>query len=550
MSGRKILIVNLTRFGDLLQTGPTIAGLRAQEPDCHITVVVEKNFAEVCEGLPGIDRIWPIDLDALGRLLLQPAMNDLRAAYGTVEGWVKALRAERFDLALNYSSSRMSAVLLQLIGVSDTRGWTATADGFRVIAHQWARLFSAACLNRQQAPFNLVDYYKRVAGVSDGPRALRFEVPPSAHSRAAATLRAGGWDGQRPLIGFQLGASRVVRRWPSKHFIAVGRALEAQLGATLVLCGGKGERGIAEELAAGLGSQVVDLCGRTSIAELGGVLAHCDVLLTSDTGPMHMAVAVGTPVVALFFGPALPVDTGPYAPDHVCLHAPVACAPCDHNITCLDSFCRDVLEPAAVVEAICARRAEDWAGLERAAARWAGIAWYRTAVDREGLADLVRLGDRPPTRRDGLRRAYRALWKHVLDGTAMPPAGIPLAEDAAAARELVAVATAAATIAAQVQALVGTDDIAQLEDVAGRLELTDRRLFQLGQVHEALAILVQTFRFEKESLEGADLAALAAATRGFHEDLAARARCFVALLDPVPRHRELTREEKVHASCS
>jgi hypothetical protein len=98
--------------------------------------------------------------------------------------------------------------------------------------------------------------------------------------------------------------------------------------------------------------------------------------------------------------------------------------------------------------------------------------------------------------------------------------------------------------------LVGTDDIAQLEDVAGRLELTDRRLFQLGQVHEALAILVQTFRFEKESLEGADLAALAAATRGFHEDLAARARCFVALLDPVPRHRELTREEKVHASCS
>src|SRR5207248_1941798 len=82
-----------------------------------------------------------------------------------------------------------------------------------------------------------------------------------------------------------------------------------------------------------------------SPAELGALLARADVLVTPDTGPMHMAVAVGTPVVALFFGPALPFDTGPYAADHVCLHAEVACAPCDHNVTCLEPFCRDTLAP-------------------------------------------------------------------------------------------------------------------------------------------------------------------------------------------------------------
>ena len=66
----KVCILNLTRFGDLLQTGPTILGLKEIHPDCEITVVVDRNFAPVCEGLPGVDRIWALHLDAVGRLLL------------------------------------------------------------------------------------------------------------------------------------------------------------------------------------------------------------------------------------------------------------------------------------------------------------------------------------------------------------------------------------------------------------------------------------------------------------------------------------------------
>ena len=158
---KKILIVNLTRFGDLLQTSPTIVGLRRQHPDAHITVMVERNFAAACAGIPGIDRVWELDLDDLGRRLLA-VPGGLRTAYGVVEETVAALRAERFDVAINYSSSRMSAVLLNLIGTPDTRGWTMTGDGYRLIAHRWSRLFSAACLCRRQAPFNLLTDYQPV----------------------------------------------------------------------------------------------------------------------------------------------------------------------------------------------------------------------------------------------------------------------------------------------------------------------------------------------------------------------------------------------------
>src|SRR5205823_5270346 len=81
----------------------------------------------------------------------------------------------------------------------------------------------------------------------------------------------------------------------------------------------------------------------------------------------------------------------------------VACAPCDHNVTCLEPFCRDTLAPAAVAEAVLARRAGDWQALAAAAARWPAIAWYRTGFDAEGLADVSLLGARPPGRAEGPR---------------------------------------------------------------------------------------------------------------------------------------------------
>ena len=547
---KRILIVNLTRFGDLLQTWPTIGGLKELHPDAELTVLVEHNFADVCRGLPGVDRVWEIDLDHLGRTMLGGTTAAFRDAYRYVDDLVARLRACRFDLALNYSSSRMSAVLLGLVGAPDTRGWTMSADGHRMIAHRWSRLFSASCLVRRQAPFNLVDYYKRVAGVTAGPRRLAFTVPPAASARAAELCEAAGLAPGVPLIAFQLGASRAARRWPAAHYVALTRELAARVGARVLLCGGAGEREVAAEIQAATGALAIDVCGRTSIAELGALLARADLLVTPDTGPMHLAVAVGTPVVAMFFGPALPFDTGPYAADHVCLHAEVACAPCDHNVTCLEPFCRDTLDPAAVAEAVVARLAGDWAALAAAADRHAELAWYRTTFDAEGLADVRRLGLRPPPRSEHLRAAYRALWKTVLEGTPPPGERRVLAREAEIVRALVPLAEEAAADAAAVEARAhgaGGWNLYGLEEAARTLEERDATLFRFGAMHEPATLLLQMFRFEKENVEGEDLAGLARATRGLHEELAARARLLAGLLDAPPARTE---ERSEHASCT
>jgi ADP-heptose:LPS heptosyltransferase len=552
---RKILIVNLTRFGDLLQTSPTIAGLKELHPAAEVVAVVERNFADVARGLPGIDRVWELDLDRLGKHLLGPTGADLREAYRSVEETVQRLRAERFDLALNYSSSRMSAVFLKLVDVPDTRGWTMTTDGYRKIAHPWSRLFSASCLVRQHAPFNLVDYYKRVAGVTRGPRKLFFTVPEPARAEAAAFLDAAGVDanGTTPLVALQLGASRPIRRWPAAHWIALARLLAERIGARVVLCGGAGDRDVAGELAAALGPLAVDACGKTSIATLGALLARCDVLVTPDTGPMHMAVAVGTPVVSLFFGPAIPFDTGPYAPDHLCLTAEVPCGPCDHNVTCLEPFCRDTLPPEAVAEATILRRAAEWRGLSAAADRWPAFAWYRTGFDAEGFADVTRLGSAPRSRREQVRRAYRALWKAVLDGTPPVLDGPALADQAAVVRGLVPLVVAGVRHAAAVEALAAgapEPDLVELEHAARRLEEHDLALYRYGAMHEPTTLLLQLFRFEKESLDGGDVGAIARRSRVLHEELETRARLLADLLDPSTAPARASDHGGQHASLS
>jgi hypothetical protein len=265
---------------------------------------------------------------------------------------------------------------------------------------------------------------------------------------------------------------------------------------------------------------------------------------------MHMAVAVGTPVVALFFGPALPFDTAPYAEGHLCLHAEVACAPCDHNVTCLEPFCRDVLAPPAVAEAVMARRAGDWSRLAALAAAWPQIGWYRTVFDADGFLDVERLG-RPRARGERLRAAYRALWKQVLaGGGAGGAARPPLRAEAACVRELAALAERAAARARAVEALAADGDLPALEAAARAVEELDAALFRFGAMHEPATLLVQVFRFEKENLEGDDVVALARATRAMHDELGRRARLLATLLDAEPRAPTAPHEEGEYARAS
>lgn len=544
MSVDRIVIVNLTRFGDLLQTSPTVAALRMRYPTAAVTVVAEKNFAAVCEGIPGIDHVYRMDLDRLGALLLEGEAA-LLESYRYVEEVLAELRRERFELALNFSSSRMSAVFMGLLGVPDTRGWTMTEDGMRVIRHPWARLFATMCLHRRVAMFNLVDYYRAMAGAEEPSGGLAYEVAPAAQVTADALLAESGRAGTRPLIALQLGASRVSRQWPSAAFIDLGRRLK-QSGGDILLIGGKSERLLARRVAAGIGGGVVDACGRTGIGELGGLLRRAAVLVSGDTGPMHMAAAVGTPVVALFFGPASPFDTGPYGMDNLVLDSGAPCAPCNHMVTCLNPFCRDEITPEIVETAVRCRLVGDWAGVERMARAAERVRVYRTGFDAHGWYVCEPLGDPPSRPEDELRRAYRAtLMAELLRVPVPSPRAGAVATEGFVAMAALAergVATAAQLGAEACSRGPAIDDI---ERLGRELEALDRVVAEHGLTHPETGILAQLFQFGKENLEGEDVPTLAGEMESLYRTLVFEAQLMAGLLGTsVERERE--HDEHLH----
>jgi ADP-heptose:LPS heptosyltransferase len=545
----RILIVNLTRFGDLLQTSPAIAALKRRYPEAAITLMAEKNFADVCDGIPGIDRVYRAELDRLGALILEGGAQ-LLEAYRYVERVIGELRAERFDLALNYSSSRMSAVFMGLLQIPDVRGWSMTADGLRVIRHPWARLFATMCLNRRYATFNLVDYYCAMTGTLPDTRRLTYTVAPEATARAAELLAESGIAGDARFVALQLGASRAIRQWPEASFVALGRAL-ATAGFRVVIIGGGGDRPLGDRVAAAIGEAAINTCGRTGVGELGAVLGRAAALVTGDTGPMHMAVAVGTPVVGLFFGPASPFDTGPYAADHVVVHTGAPCAPCDHNVTCLDPFCREELAPDAIAAVVVARVAGEWDALERVARDLAPARVYRTGFDAEGRFLATALGPPSTRREDALRAAYRASFLHVLEGVPLASPGTagstlaaadlaPFAALAELARDGLAQAGRLAKLARAKQPRID-----ELERLGRELEVLDGALKEHGGMHPDTNILSQMFTFGKENLEGDDVATLAVETMQLYRDLAREADCMTALLGGAPT-KEQRNDARLH----
>jgi heptosyltransferase-2 len=155
------------------------------------------------------------------------------------------------------------------------------------------------------------------------------------------------------MVALNPGASRPHNRWFPARLGQVADELAASYNAHVLVLGGPGDVADSQEIAAAAKSPVIVTAGKTSLKELAAILYRCDCLVTCDTGPMHMAAAVGTPTVSLF-GPSDPTRTGPYGDFHLVLShaAEFDCAPCFKRPKCQDRDCMAAITVSEVVEAV------------------------------------------------------------------------------------------------------------------------------------------------------------------------------------------------------
>lgn len=338
---RTILLIVVAGIGDFVMATQAIRAVSNGHPHAEIHLLTSSEGAILAQRHPGLDRVFVFPIRE---------MRGNWFSLGSVVRVLRQLRRTRYDIAANLypvCSSVGSARMAILFSLLKARIKVGHAFG-------WLRF----CLNRR-LPDRAFSGRHRVDAMTEVARAIggrsdegRLEISTSGGREQWNRLVAPFTEGRTgPLIGINPGGERANRRWPAANFTTVARDLAERVGARVLIFGGPGEESIAGEILKPLNGTAVNLAGRLSLDELPYFLSRCDLLVTNDSGPMHIAAALQVPVVAIF-GPEDPIVFRPYtSPERSrVLQQPVICRPC-RQVGCAHPICLESITPSDVLAA-------------------------------------------------------------------------------------------------------------------------------------------------------------------------------------------------------
>lgn len=304
MEINKILFFKAGAIGDFLQSLPALRALKKKFPSAHVDVVVSSGLEPLIQGTDIANSITTYDISAFRKSFREFIAFGLR------------LRKERYDLFVDMQSSTRSFILRRLSG----------AD--RVLVYRKQKKVKPG-ERRLHAAENFMEAI-RPLGITDGVDRIRLPLKPDEGAAVDRFLTERGINKDKPLIALNcsVGSARPARNWFPERFSILADRLISDLGAEVVFVGGREDRKLVEDVMARMKRKAVSVAGEFPIARTAALLARCKCLVSSDTGPLHLATAVQTPVVGLY-GSTDPRRTGPVGPGHTVLLKRLPCVPCE-----------------------------------------------------------------------------------------------------------------------------------------------------------------------------------------------------------------------------
>jgi len=308
---KKTLFIQLERLGDLIQTTPLLTEYRAANPDVEIHLLMLDENRTALAGFGGVDHYHYLPQKLVGKLNHQIDQNRDQA-HPRAQSLMNDLALPAFENLVNLTHGALGCWLADRLPARNKEGGLITPAGDWFWRGAWHAYLLAMPDFREHNRFNLVDLYRGAGpgGPVDSRRRpfinqadnLPFPVPEGR------------------LVALNPGASRAPRRWPADAFAKLTEQLIAQ-GFTPLLVGAPSDVATCGEVASQLDSTIINVCGKTTVPEMAALLARCDLLVSNDTGAIHIASAVGTRCVGLYGASAWFSETAPWGDGHLIIQA-------------------------------------------------------------------------------------------------------------------------------------------------------------------------------------------------------------------------------------
>ncbi|MBN1353025.1 lipopolysaccharide heptosyltransferase II [candidate division KSB1 bacterium] len=332
---QKILIIKLRAIGDVLLSTIVISNLRGAYPDAQIDFLTEAPAKDVVAGNPDLNRIIVFDLNKIRSMGFWKGLQEnLR--------FISALRKTRYDMVFDFFGNPRSALLTLMSRAKQRIGynWRARQLAYNVVVQSRAA-------SVHEAEFHLDALTALGIPIIDGQ--LHFPIPDAAKNFANQFFEENNLD-RAFTVGINASGGWSAKKWLPEYFAELADRLMAELDAKIILLWGPGELPETEKLARLIRHEAT-IIPETDLKQLGAILEKCSLVVSNDSGPMHIAAAIGTPTVGIF-GPTDPKKQGPYGSQHeVAVKKELHCLGCD-KLHCESNACMRELSVDDVWQAV------------------------------------------------------------------------------------------------------------------------------------------------------------------------------------------------------
>ncbi len=352
-------------MGDLIQSTALFKKIKLTYPESHVKLIISKEFAEIAPFLPYIDEIKPIDVTGLSELLKANNFEFTIDVVKSLNDIFDDILNVNYDLAVNLSHDEFSVYFLYILNSLKNIGISVNREGIIISNDEMIAYIFSAVKNRKVSVLNLVDLYERTIDANKtrqhklhvnkiylDTKKNSEEHDGNSGNKEFEVLKKYGIEESDNIVSFAIGASTELKKWRYDYFAELAKMfLNGDTKTKVVLLGANYDvkaGGFIESIVNN--ERLINLTGKTSVSDLVYITRRSNLLITHDTGTMHIGVAVGTKLIVIYTGNVGFLETGPYVENRLLVVPDIGCFPCDFNLKCLNPVCQGLIKPEYIYD--------------------------------------------------------------------------------------------------------------------------------------------------------------------------------------------------------